>query len=404
MKKRIVMIFLACTLTLAAVGCGKSNKTDKSSKTEASNKTEKKDKKEKTVEVDGSKVKLGQYKGIEVSPVEEVEWDDTILDMLTAQNLKAYLEDVTGRPAQEGDTVNISYVGKIDGVEFEGGTGKQELVLGSGTFIPGFEEQVVGFEIGEEKDIQVTFPEDYAQADYAGKEAVFTVTLESIKNVPELTDELAAEISDSKYKTVDEYKNGIKEEYMNYLENNAKNNQRKEAIQKVLENSEVESLSDSRLEKEKATLKENDEKAAAEYGMEYDEYIKRMFGLGDETENGEDSIEDKLKERAEKSAKEMVIFEAIVKKEKLELTDKEYEEQSKKFLDINGSNAPSTLEELESEYGKDYLKTYFQIQKVVDFVLENSVETKEESTQSTTVDSEKETKTVETKVEETKEQ
>ena len=158
-------------------------------------------------------VTLGEYKGLEVT-LESTEVTDEEIDQQVASNLSASdkLEEVKEGTVESGDVANIDYEGKLNGEAFEGGTDKgYDLTIGSGTFIDGFEDGLIGKKIGDTVDLNLTFPENYGSTELAGKDVVFTVTINSVKRAPELTDALVAEISDE-YKTVEEYRNSIKEQ------------------------------------------------------------------------------------------------------------------------------------------------------------------------------------------------
>lgn len=186
-------------------------------------------------------VTLGQYKGIAVPAAKwEVKPEQVQAEIDRAAERVSRMVEVTDRAAQDGDTTNINYAGTVDGVAFAGGTAEnQNLVLGSGMFIPGFEDQVVGMNIGEERDINVTFPEEYQAKELAGKAAVFHVKLNSIsyKEMPEINDDFAKDVSE--FDTLDEYKADIEKRIGEQEKNAAEQDRTDKIIEKVCENATV---------------------------------------------------------------------------------------------------------------------------------------------------------------------
>ena len=188
-------------------------------------------------------VTLGEYKGLTVEKTQPQQVTDADVDAeiqrLRERNAR-YIE-VTDRPVQEGDEVNLDYCGKIDGVAFEGGTAqKQTLVIGSHTFIPGFEEQIVGMNLEETKDIQVTFPEDYHAEDLKGKNAVFTCTVHgiSVKQLPEIDDEFAKDASE--FSTMEEFKADIRKTLQAKNDKLAADQDESKLVETIVENAKME--------------------------------------------------------------------------------------------------------------------------------------------------------------------
>jgi trigger factor len=365
MKKRLVILLLACSMAVTAIGC--SNKDKKETETTASSNADNGE--TITVKLADGTVKLGKYKGIELAKVDTAV-SDQMLESSIKDDLMQQGIEVTDSPAQLGDTVTIDFVGSIDGENFEGGEAKDyDLQLGSGSFIPGFEDQVVGMAIDEVKDISVTFPENYAE-ELAGKDAVFNITLHKIKRAPELSDEVVQQISD--FKTVDEYKADKREKLAKNLEASALQSQQQAAWSQVVMNSSVEDISDSALEKQAAAVKEEIEKAATQYQMEYLDYMKQYFEA-----DTEEKAAEKCKEFAADRLNELLLVQAIVQEEKLELTDAEYEEVCADLITDMGVADKASLEE---EYGVDNIKVYAQQMKVIKFIIENAVQTESETT------------------------
>ena len=198
-------------------------------------------------------VTIGQYKGLSLDNTVEAVTDDAV-EGRVEQELQNKAEEVTDGSVQDGDIVTINYVGTKDGVAFDGGTANNyELTIGSGTFIDGFEDGIIGMKKGETKDLDLTFPEDYASEDLAGQEVVFKVTLQSFKRAPELTDEWAAKNTDCK--TAAEYKQEIRKTLEEEAKTSAQNTLRETAWNTVLSASEVKEYPEKDLETAKTEFK-----------------------------------------------------------------------------------------------------------------------------------------------------
>lgn len=324
MKKRLVMVFagaLAASIILAGCEASKGLETDN--------------------------VKITQYKEIEVDAVpkpEEV--TDEAVDARIQSTLESNseTEEITDRAVESGDTANIDFVGKIDGEEFEGGSAEgYPLTIGSGAFIAGFEDSIIGHNIGETFDWNGKFPDDYGNEQYAGKDVVFTITVNSISQstVPELTDEFVKSVSE-KSKNVKEYKAEIKKQLEKEGKDNYQNQLNSEVIQKVLENSEVSEYPKDEVEKLcKETIEQA--KSVAEYlNMEYEDYLEQN---GVTEEEFEKQIEDNVKA----NIKQTMVIKAIAEKEKIEMTDEMYEEQLKKMAESYGYEDVDAIKEAAEE-------------------------------------------------------
>ena len=221
MKKKIIAALVGICTVVVMTGCGNKG-------------------------ISNDKITIKQYKGLEVEKVDPVEVTDTDVEDSINSTLqtKSTQNDITDRPAQEGDVVTIDYEGKKDGVAFDGGTAQdQQLELGSGAFIDGFEDGIVGHNIGETFDLNLTFPEDYKSEDMAGQAVVFTVTLDKISEVivPELTDELVAELSESA-KTIEDYKKEVKEDLETSNKQAAESEQQQNVWDALMEQCTVENI------------------------------------------------------------------------------------------------------------------------------------------------------------------
>ena len=265
-------------------------------------------------------VTLGEYKGVEVKREHTLVTEDEVnAEIEKERNKQAAEVAVDDRPVAEGDTVNLDYSGSVDGVKFAGGTAEnQTLKIGSHTFIPGFEEQMVGMNIGDERDINVTFPEDYHAENLAGKPVVFKVKVHAIteENVPELNDEFVQDISECS--TVDEYTAYVRGDLEKRAAERAKNERTDLILQKVIDNAEVEIHGDI---------------VSAEVDMQIDRFDKQLQSFGADLksylEYAHLSIEDMRKDyeqAAQRQLKSQYVMMAIIDAEKLEPTDEDFRE------------------------------------------------------------------------------
>lgn len=312
-------------------------------------------------------VELGQYKEIEVEKekVEVTENDVTeYIDRILKQH--AELEVVEGESLQNGHTAIFDFEGSVNGVLFEGGKAENyTLEIGSGNFIPGFEEQMVGMNVGEEKTISVKFPEEYHASDLAGKDADFKLNLHEIKKrvQPQLTDEFVAEeLEIENVKTVEEYKNFVKEVIEKERTEASENKFVDDLTNKVLENAKVEipqGLINDEVERQ---VKQVEAQAKA-YGLTT-ELLLQYTGAG--------SLEDykeAIKPGCEMQIKHRVVYLAIAKAEKIKVTAKDYKDE----LKVIANEIKGTVEEAAAKYSKEALTPYLQIKKVSDLVKSTAI-------------------------------
>ncbi len=317
-------------------------------------------------------ITLGEYVGMEYTfSVPEVTEQAVAEYINKALSEKGYGEqkEITDRAAQNGDTVNIDFEGKINGTAFEGGTSKgYDLVLGSNSFIEGFEAGLVGVKAGETVDLNLKFPENYGKEDLNGKDVVFTVKVNKITATvyPELTDEIVSELSDKK--TVDEYMTYANEQVKSSNEAAALNEKESSIWAKVVENVKVNSLPEDEIENYKKLIIETyDEMAQQQYGMSYQDYLSQATGQSLE------DIDDVLTQQAEGAVKEYMTIVAIAREQNLELTEEQYQEELAKYAKNNGY---STTEEFKAAINESQFYLSLLIEKVMDFVVENAVEVK----------------------------
>ncbi len=308
-------------------------------------------------------VKLGKYKGIELKKIEYTVSDKEVeheLGHMAERN--ARLVTIEDRPVEKGDIAVIDFEGSIDGVPFEGGKAeKHELEIGSNTFIPGFEDQVIGMKLEEEKDIKVNFPEDYFAKDLAGKPAVFKVKLHEIKKkeLPKMDDEFAKDVSE--FDTLADLKNSIKEKLQKENEEKAKYETEEAAIQAVCDDVELD-IPSGMIETEIDNMVKDVEQRLQYQGLTLEQY----YTLSGKSES---KMREEMKEQAEKSVKSRLVLEAIIKAEDIKPEEKEVEEKLKEMA----KNYGKTEEEiLKNEYLKDYITNNMKVEKAIAFIVDNS--------------------------------
>ena len=272
-------------------------------------------------------VTLGQYKGLEVDvPAAEVTDEEVEAELKKEQEKNSTLRDVDGRPVQEGDTVTLNYAGTVDGVPFEGGTAEeQELTIGSHRFIPGFEEQMVGMNIDEERDLSVKFPEEYHAKELAGKDAVFHVKVLSIseKDLPELNDEFASDVSE--FETLAEYKEDLRKKLLEKKEAEAKTAKENAVLEKAAQNASME-IPDPMIESQAEDMVNEFGERLQMQGLQLEQYLK-YTGMSMK------QIVDQYKDQAKKRIEGRLTLEAIVKAENIEVTEEDVEAGLKKLAD-----------------------------------------------------------------------
>ena len=310
-------------------------------------------------------VTLGEYKGVEVKKEHTLVSDEDVdKEIEKARSKQASEVSVEDRPVAEGDTVNLDYSGSIDGVKFAGGTAEgQTLKIGSHAFIPGFEEQMVGMKLGEEKDLEVTFPEKYHAAELAGKKAVFHVKVNSITEtqLPALDDDFAKDISE--FDTLDEYKADVRaklEAQAAERDNQAFTNA---VIEKVMENATVE-IPDAMVERQIDYLVRNFEYRLSAQGLKLADFIKYT---------GQDmkSFRNQYRQQAEKTVRANLVLEAVENAEKFEATEEEIDAEIAKFAPQTGKSAEELKKSL-TEGDREYFKSDVIRDKAVKFLCDNA--------------------------------
>ncbi len=305
-------------------------------------------------------VTLGEYKGLTVEKTQPQQVTDADVDAeiqrLRERNAR-YLE-VTDRPVQEGDEVNLDYCGKIDGVAFEGGTAqKQTLVIGSHTFIPGFEEQIVGMNLEETKDIQVTFPEDYHAEDLKGKNAVFTCTVHgiSVKQLPEVDDEFAKDASE--FSTMEEFKADIRKTLQAKNDKLAADQDESKLVETIVENAKME-IPDVMIEEQIDDYVQDFRYQLSYQGLSLENYFKY-------TNSDMQQLRSNYRERAQKAVRTRLVFEEIVKAEKIKATAKKVDAKIKQYAETIGKSFDEVKAGLQEQE-----KYYFENQVITEALME----------------------------------
>lgn len=307
-------------------------------------------------------VKLGKYKGIEIKKIEyNVSDDDVNHELKHMQEKNARLVSVE-RPVKDGDITVIDFEGSIDGVPFDGGKAENhELTIGSKQFIPGFEDQIIGMKLEEEKDIKVTFPEDYFSKDLAGKEATFKVKLHEIKEkeLPKLDDDFAKDTSE--FETLAELKKSIKEKLEEKNKHRAKHETENAVIEAVADTVELD-IPSGMIETEIDNMVKDVESRLSYQGLNLEQYLKIMGKTMEE-------FRKQYEEQAQKTVKIRLVLEAIQKDLAVKVEESEIKDKIKEMSEAY-SRKPEELEQ--NEQFKNYIEENLKYEKTIDFLVENA--------------------------------
>lgn len=313
-------------------------------------------------------VTLGQYTGFTLQGQSTEVTDDEVMASLNSSIGTDYYTEVTDRPVQEGDVVNIDYTGKKDGKAFDGGTASgYDLTIGSNTFIDGFEDGLIGAKVGETLDLNLTFPEDYYSEDLAGQEVVFTVTVNSIKEFPEITDDLIKEITNGDYTTVDDYKAYLKDQLVQQKEDARESAIRSQILTKLMDTCTVDSDPDGLFDYYTALYKRQYQTYASYYGIN----LKDMVESSGMTM---DDFNTELEKEARVEMDQELILEAIEEKEKLEISDEEYDQSVEEQAEKLGY---TDVDQFKESVDQEEFTRYLLMEKALKFVEDNSVITQE---------------------------
>ncbi len=312
-------------------------------------------------------VTLGDYKGIEVKKADiEVNDDEVTAELDKVREQNARLVAVEDRPAQDKDQTVIDFEGFVDGVAFEGGKGEDyPLTLGSHSFIDTFEEQLVGKKIGEEVEVNVTFPEQYQAEELAGKAAVFKVTLKEIKEkeLPELDDDFAQDVSE--FDTLDEYKADIKAKLIEKKEKDSKRAKEDEIVEKIIENATME-IPDAMLNTQIRQMADEFAQRIQAQGLTIEQYFQ-FTGMDNQ------KYIETLKPQAMKRIQSRLVLEAIVKAENIQVSEEELEKEIGEMATMYQMEADK-LKEIIGDKEKEQMKMDIAVQKAVDLIADEAKE------------------------------
>ena len=311
-------------------------------------------------------VELGDYTGLEVETEEVTVEEEAVEEELeTKRQTHAQLVGVDRDVVEEGDFAIIDYEGYVDGETFEGGSAEDyNLEIGSESFIPGFEDQLIGVEAGAETTVEVTFPEDYQSDDLAGQEAEFEVKVKDIKRkeIPELDDEFAKDLG---FETLEELKADVEEELVQEEEEKAERDYENKLIESAVENAEVD-IPEAMIEDEIDSMIQEQKMQMQQQGFEFDQYLE-MTGMNEE------EMRNKFRGQAAERTQSNLILEAIAEEEGIEVTDEEIDEKVEEIAEGQGGQDPEQIKQFLQMQGQlDQLKEGLQMEKTLEFLKENN--------------------------------
>ena len=308
-------------------------------------------------------VTLGEYKGVEVEVSgTEVTEEEVAAELKKEQESNSRTLDVDDRAVENGDMITLDFEGFVDGTAFEGGKGTDyPLTIGSNSFIPGFEEQLVGAVIGEEKDVNVTFPEKYHAADLAGKPAVFKCTVKAIKvkELPELDDEFAKDVSE--FDTLAEYKEDIAKKLKERKEDVAKREKEDKVVDKIIENAEMD-IPEPMVQSQISQLMNDFIRRMQAQGLSIDQYYQ-FTGLD------QAKIQEQMRPQALKRIQSRLVLEKVAEVENIEISDEKVDEEIAKMAEMYKMEADK-LKEVMGDYEKEQIKKDLAVQEAVTLVAE----------------------------------
>lgn len=367
MKKKVYLMILTLCIAFAGTACGTKEKAAEETKISEEKTEEKEDTKKSgegtrlvSVKDIDKYITIGQYKGLSLEKVVET-ITDTEVEGSISQDLAMTKEEVKDGVVEEGDTVVVNYVGTENGKEFNGGSAEnQEITIGSGGYIPGFEDGILGMKKGETKDVPLTFPEDYIEPSMAGKDVVFKITLQSFKRAPELNDDWVAKNTD--FKTVEEYKEDKKKLLQESAEKMAESVLYQNAWNQVYEASEVKEYPEKDVEEAYAEFETQIKSYAKQGGMELEDYLESQ-------QVSKEAFETQCQEYAEARVKQNLILQGIMDAEGMTLEDKESLAVQDELIQNYGVK---DLAALVDTYGQTSVDTTIGLIRVERFIADNA--------------------------------
>lgn len=309
-------------------------------------------------------VTLGKYVGVEVTEADTEVTEEEIEEAINKERENnARVINIEDRAIENGDIAVIDYEGFVDGVAFEGGKGENHsLEIGSGSFIPGFEDQLIGKNIGDDVDVNVTFPEEYHAPDLAGKAAVFKVKVHEIKakEVPELDDEFAQDVSE--FDTVAEYRDSVKAKIEERKANEAKSAQREEAIKKIVEESQMD-IPDAMIDTQCENMINQFAQQMAQQGLSMDQYMQ-FSGMTI------DQLKEQVRPEAVERIQSSLVLEQIAKEENIEITDEDIDAEIEKMAKLYNMEADK-LKGYMGDEEKENMKGDLAVQKAVELIMDS---------------------------------
>ena len=322
-------------------------------------------------------VKLGKYKGVEVEKMDlDVTDEEVDQEIENERNKNARNIEITDRAVKKDDMVTLDFEGFVDGVAFKGGKGTDyPLTIGSGSFIPGFEDQLVGAEIGKEVEVNVTFPKDYHEESLAGKDATFKCTVKAIKEkqLPELNDEFASDVS--AFETLAEYKEDVKKTLVAKKEASQKAQREDTVVKAIIEDSEMD-LPEAMVETQQRNIVNEMAQRLQYQGLSMDQYLKY-------TGSTVQQMIEQVKPQAIERIKSRLVLEAVAAAEKIEVTEADVEAEFQKMADQYKMEVEK-VKELLGDAEKKQLKEDLAVQKAAEFVVENVKEVAKKAAKKTT--------------------
>lgn len=312
-------------------------------------------------------VTLGEYKGVEVEKSNvEVTDEDINKEVDKERENNSRTIDVDDRAVESGDIIKLDFDGSVDGVPFAGGKAENyTLTIGSGSFIPGFEDQLIGTKIGEDKDVTVTFPEDYHEKSLAGKEAVFKCKVNAItvKELPDADDEFASEVSE--FETLAEYKEDIKKKLTEKKEKEARAKKEAQAVEKAVENATME-IPDAMIDTQVQSMMEDFARRMQSQGLSLEQYFQ-FTGMD------EKKMHDQMKPEALKRIQNSLVLEAVAKAENIEISDEKVDEEIAKMAEAYKMEVEK-LKGIIGDSERDQMKKDLAVQAAADLIADAAKE------------------------------
>lgn len=376
--KKILTVCLCAGLAVSLSACGSKNGSETETATETETAMGEGEVYAYTFDTD-KYITLGEYKGLTYTPIDTTVTDDEVNEQIQSNlEANATYDEITDRAVEDGDTVNIDYTGKMDGEEFDGGSATgYSLEIGSGTFIDGFEDGLIGKNPGDTVTLNLTFPDDYYDSDKAGKDVEFDVTINYIQgdqHIPELTDDFVSSQQIDGVSTVEEYTSYIRQQLEAEKQSDAQSQQLEEVFNKAVDNAELKDTPQELYDQYVANYKSYYQQYADAYGVSLEDFLSQYV------QESEDDFNKEAEDYAQQATKNALVVCAIAKAEGYEVTDDIYNEKVAEYAEANGYDS---VEDMEKDYSKGYLTqsiiNEFSISVIQDNAVEGEAETETET-------------------------